>query len=397
MKTELVSQSIRDGRNVIEYQVQTGELMDGLVLKNCKEGSVPGVLPMGAVCENQHNYMYAYIDQKETLSTRLSGAASRKDILPVFEHIADTLEYIEEAGINLAYMILDADYIYMDEVTGEPCLICMPGKNAQGSLEGIAEFFRGVLAHAIYSDSESGDYVAKLLTALNRNFTLQSFLQLIHELMKEEDIEPVAEPIPVVQPEPIPAEPVSVVQPEPIVAEPIPVVQPEPIAAEPVAAEPIPVVQPEPIAAEPIPVVQPEPVAAEPIPVVQPEPIVAEPRPIYRPEDVGIQPVQPVQPMQKPTPHLIRVKTQEYILLPEEDYVIGKSASGVNYTVDDNPAVSRVHCTIYKKNGAYYVRDERSTNSTYVNGEQVLPGTDHLLIHNCTLCLGNEEFTYLLW
>ena len=76
---------------------------------------------------------------------------------------------------------------------------------------------------------------------------------------------------------------------------------------------------------------------------------------------------------------------------------MGKSSNGVNYVVMDNNAVSRVHCTIFKKNGAYYVRDENSTNSTYVNGERLIPGEPHLLLNNCKLHLADEEFTYLLW
>ena len=51
MKAELLKQSIRDGRAVIEYQIQQGEMMDGLVLKQCKEGTLAGILPMGAAYE----------------------------------------------------------------------------------------------------------------------------------------------------------------------------------------------------------------------------------------------------------------------------------------------------------------------------------------------------------
>ena len=85
-------------------------------------------------------------------------------------------------------------------------------------------------------------------------------------------------------------------------------------------------------------------------------------------------------------------------MLKEGDFIIGKSPTGLTYTITDNPAVSRIHCTIYKKeNGVFYVRDEHSTNSTYVNGEQVLPGTEKILLNNCKLLLGDEEFIYSLW
>jgi hypothetical protein len=83
-------------------------------------------------------------------------------------------------------------------------------------------------------------------------------------------VEPVAEPEPFVEPEPVAAE-----------AKPVPVIEPEPVAPE---VEPVPFVAPERIAAEvePVPFVAPEPepvaAAAEPVwePVVEPERIAAE-------------------------------------------------------------------------------------------------------------------------
>ena len=71
-------------------------------------------------------------------------------------------------------------------------------------------------------------------------------------------------------------------------------------------------------------------------------------------------------------------------------------------TNDDSAKSFSIICLIYpfsiiKKNGAYYVRDERSTNGTFVNGEQVLPDTERLLLNNSKLTLGDEEFLYSLW
>ena len=66
MKSSLVTTAVRDGRDVVEYQIQKGEMMDGMVLKSFKEGGVAGILQMGAVVENGDNFMYAYCDGKES-------------------------------------------------------------------------------------------------------------------------------------------------------------------------------------------------------------------------------------------------------------------------------------------------------------------------------------------
>ena len=491
MKSEVLRAVVRDGRTAMEYQIQPGEMMDGIVLKQCKEGAFDGVLPMGASYENGHNYMYAYTDQKATLAEKLSDAVTAKTILLVFEGIVSTLHELQKENVNLSYMVLDTKHIYIEEATQQVKLICMPGKSATMSEQEIPEFFRTILANAVYLNSENGDYVAKLLSALNKDFELGSFLRTIHGEMMDLRIEKpeVVAPVEAVEPEtvePIVAEPIAPVEVEPIAAEsvePVETVIPvevEPIAAEsvePEAVAPVEAVAVEPIPAEPVETVAPvevEPIAAEsvepetiapevvapvepvapaavvsgvipqdeiefePIPdelnakikkmnehtsaaeALQPEPTVAvQPQQAEAPQPeptVAVQPQQVVAPQPTmpqpqlmpqdaslhggqliPHPHLIRMKTGENLVLPEGEFVIGKSATNVNYTIADNPAVSRVHCTIIKKNGVYYVRDENSTNATYVNGERVLPGTEHLLLNNCKLLLGDEEFIYSLW
>ncbi len=464
MRVDMLKQSLRDDRVVMEYQVQMGEMMDGLVLKQCKENGISGILPMGASYEDGHNYMYAYIDKKETYAQQLMDTVTQELMLTSFESMVHTMVTMEEQGINLAYLVLDTEKIYMNEDSLKVKLICMPGKSASMEKEEIPNFFRSILANAVYLNSEDGNYVAKLLTALNKEFDLQSFLREIHGLMRDAGIEiieeKVVEPTPVVaEPvappviEPVVAEPVAPPVVEPVVAEPVapPVVEPvvapppvmgviqedeiefepmpeemnakiermnaqpaepEPVAPVPPVAPPVesqptapvppvaPPVEPQPTAPVPpvAPPVEPQPAAPVPpvAPPVEPQPTTSVPpvmpQPQILPQDIGLQ-----QPQKVRNPHLVRVKTGETIPLGNGEFVIGKSLNGVNYTITDNSAVSRVHCTIIERNGAYYVRDEKSTNSTYVNGERVLPGTEKLLLNGCKLHLGDEEFSYSLW
>lgn len=200
--------------------------------------------------------------------------------------------------------------------------------------------------------------------------------------------EQVAPPVvePVVAPPPV----MGVIQEDEIEFEPMPEemnAKIERMNAQP--AEPVPPVAPpvEPQPAAPVPPVVPP---VEPQPTTSVPPVM--PQPQILPQDIGLQ-----QPQKVRNPHLVRVKTGETIPLGNGEFVIGKSLNGVNYTITDNSAVSRVHCTIIERNGAYYVRDEKSTNSTYVNGERVLPGTEKLLLNGCKLHLGDEEFSYSLW
>lgn len=98
----------------------------------------------------------------------------------------------------------------------------------------------------------------------------------------------------------------------------------------------------------------------------------------------------------KINPYLIRTNTKERIVITKQNFKIGKASMGVDYSVKGNGAVSRSHATITNKNGVYYIKDNKSTNHTYVNNKMLEDGESELLTHDCKIVLGDEEFTFKL-
>ena len=96
----------------------------------------------------------------------------------------------------------------------------------------------------------------------------------------------------------------------------------------------------------------------------------------------------------KPTPVLIRMKNQEKIIINKNVFRIGKSKTDADYTVEDNVAISRVHAIIHKRDGACYIRDNDSTNNTYVNGNILKGDNEQLLIKGTKVSLADEEFIF---
>lgn len=99
---------------------------------------------------------------------------------------------------------------------------------------------------------------------------------------------------------------------------------------------------------------------------------------------------------ERPVPHLIRKKTGETINLTKPEFKLGKAVDRVDYAITDNVAVSRVHCIIVQKNGVNYIKDNGSTNHTYLDGAELQPNQEMLLKNKMTILLGDEEFTFLL-
>ncbi|MBE5946809.1 MAG: FHA domain-containing protein [Lachnospiraceae bacterium] len=96
----------------------------------------------------------------------------------------------------------------------------------------------------------------------------------------------------------------------------------------------------------------------------------------------------------KAVPYLIRVNTEERIMLSKLAFKIGKASRGVDYTVDGNGAISRQHAIILQKDGVCYIKDNKSTNHTYVNGHIVEDGVEEILTHDSMIKLGDEEFLF---
>lgn len=90
---------------------------------------------------------------------------------------------------------------------------------------------------------------------------------------------------------------------------------------------------------------------------------------------------------------LIRAINNEKITINKRQFVIGKSESDTDYSIN-NPAISRVHAAIHIKDNNYYIQDNNSTNKTFVNKKAILPYKDIKIKDGDILKLANETFIF---
>ena len=93
-------------------------------------------------------------------------------------------------------------------------------------------------------------------------------------------------------------------------------------------------------------------------------------------------------------PKLIRKVTGEEIPITKQVFCIGKADQGVDYKILGNKSVSRRHAYITSINGVNYLRDNNSTNHTYLNGKQVYSSMDVPIPDNSIIKISNEEFLF---
>jgi len=94
-------------------------------------------------------------------------------------------------------------------------------------------------------------------------------------------------------------------------------------------------------------------------------------------------------------PTLTRRATGVTVNIDKPVFRIGKERDRVDFCVTENRTVSRLHATIYTRNGSCFVEDNNSTNRTYINGTPVLPDREIKLKSGDVLKLSDEEFDFI--
>ncbi len=140
---------------------------------------------------------------------------------------------------------------------------------------------------------------------------------------------------------------------------------------------------------------KPEAAPVPPMPEKKPEAAPVPPMPEKKPEAAPVPPMPEKKP-QVPVPYLLRIATNEKIYINKPEFSIGRSATKADYTVTDNSDVSRIHCIIERKNGVSYIRDNASTNGTFVNGQNIAGQKNVFLTNNAKVSLGDEGFIYFV-
>lgn len=98
----------------------------------------------------------------------------------------------------------------------------------------------------------------------------------------------------------------------------------------------------------------------------------------------------------KAMPYIVRVNTGERVMINKAAFKLGKASRGVDFSISGNGAISRVHAIIYQREDGCYIKDNKATNSTYVNNVKLEENQEMLLKNDATIVLGGEEFLFKL-
>ena len=424
-----------------KYVLDQTDIIDEKVDKGVS-GKFPQIIPYRLEeKDNQREFIYE-IGNKVQLTEFLKKEINKKQMLTLLYNLLSGLEAFGMNMISLSYVAKDIQYVFVAPESLNVYFIVAGVDKEITDLNEVRNFVKDVICNAHYFEMDRDNYVARLITFTNKlgTFSVGDMKEFVNQLLidmgihieeekkktekKEEKtandkvsrigvmqnnakmVQPGASargsvpPMPNRQVPPMPNGQPMPGRPMPMPNRPMPmqmgpdgkpIVPPIPNRPAPSMPEKKPEAAPVP----PMPEKKPEAAPVPPMPEKKPEAAPVPPMPEKKPETAPVPPVEEKKP-QVPVPYLLRIATNEKIYINKPEFSIGRSATKADYTVTDNSDVSRIHCIIERKNGVSYIRDNASTNGTFVNGQNIAGQENVFLTNNARVSLGDEGFIYFV-
>ena len=427
------------------YVLDQTDIIDEKVDKGVS-GKFPQIIPCRLEKkDNQREFIYE-IGNKVQLTEFLKKEINKKQMLTLLYNLLSGLEAFGMNMISLSYVAKDIQYVFVAPESLNVYFIVAGVDKEITDLNEVRNFVKDVICNAHYFEMDRDNYVARLITFTNKlgTFSVGDMKEFVNQLLidmgihieeekkktekKEEKtandkvsrigvmqnnakmVQPGASARGSVPPmpnrqvppmpngQPMPGRPMPMqMGPDgkPMPGRPMPMqMGPDgkPMNGRPMPGRPMPMQ----MGPDGKPIVPPIPNRpASSMPEKKPEAAPVPPMPEKKPEAAPVPPVEEKKP-QVPVPYLLRIATNEKIYINKPEFSIGRSATKADYTVTDNSDVSRIHCIIERKNGVSYIRDNASTNGTFVNGQNIAGQKNVFLTNNAKVSLGDEGFIYFV-
>lgn len=377
----------QNGMTLVEYQLGVADVYDDRV--SDKVAQLGNIIPFQYKDEDGKRSIVSYVHHDTSLEVMLRQTLKKADVLAILKGLLCAFE-IGAAGVQICYLVRDLNYIYVDPESKAVRCIMVPVKQDPLGQSDIPDFFRNIVSHMRFDEADKDDYVARILTLINTdhysNMKLKGLVDAEMEKLglfytRDEGLKKEADTTaaPEVQNQNVKVNRVGVMnnmrpQGMPAMGQPVP-----PMGRQPMG--------------QPVP-----PMGGQRPPMGQPmmgQPMVGQ---MPRPQAPQMQNGNLMGQLggARPIPHFVRKSTGEIINITKPEFIIGKSKTKADYAIENNSAISREHCIVIQRDGVNYIKDNNSTNHTYVNGVELQPGKEVLLKHKTEVRLGDEEFTFLL-
>lgn len=388
-----------------------------------------GILPFEFSQSKKGRTLKFDITEHISLREYLTGTINKKTVIDVFMGILSVLSEFQSRLNSFDTIVLETDYVFIHKTSKAVSLICLPTESTKTMQDSLQSFFKQIVFGVQFDQNEDCTYVADIISFLNnKEFSVDSFGLLLHsqkydekndkqisavEIENNVSAEQKSEEVELqckscgralkqsakfcakcgTKTQEKPSEEIhlecnscgakyNILKKFCTKCGAMLTKEEKPFAEEPVqdSIQQVPNLEPD---------------DAEPF-FEQPEQAVGETT-VLGMEMYGETTVlSPVDYNAIPA-YFICTSMDDKVFINKTPYLIGKDNNKVDYAIEGNSAISRVHAEIRMKDNEYFIVDKKSTNHIYVNDERIPHESESKLSHGDVIKLGNEELKFYLY
>ena len=162
----------------------SGETLDSTCLGMIVNNRIAGLAPALYSQMDDQKFLKYNVSAKISATQLFEGVVNKKRLLGVFRGIVRAVLSAEDYMIAPSMLLLNLDYIFVDVTTAETLVICLPLADERRPAVDFGQYFRDLVFHTRFDQTENCDYVAHLINYLNGTpvFSLAEFSRLLEEL-----------------------------------------------------------------------------------------------------------------------------------------------------------------------------------------------------------------------
>lgn len=166
------------------YCVQENDVVDTMSLGMLTNNKIDGLIQTVYTQMDEKKLIKYNVSSKVSVKQFFSGPVNKKRLVGVFSGIVNAMIASEEYMIDPNCILLDMDYIFTDVSTCETNLVCLPIVNERADSVNLGAMFKNIVFNTQFDQTESCDYVAKLINYLNSSpvFNLEEFRAILDEI-----------------------------------------------------------------------------------------------------------------------------------------------------------------------------------------------------------------------
>lgn len=167
------------------YKLNPDEKLDRMTMGMLTNNQIKGVIPVVYSQIDEERWIKYEVTSMVQLDAYLSHVLTRQKALQLLKQVADVFILAEDYMIDASFIVLDPQNVFIDPVTGELGILCLPviGYVCKVTLR---NFFFRVMELARFRPDENRDYVTQIQNYVNsRSFSVEGLRKKLEELIKD--------------------------------------------------------------------------------------------------------------------------------------------------------------------------------------------------------------------